>query len=120
MARVFGSFYYHLSIDSEIFAADGKLWRKKTRQATLGRVATELDQLWHLLEVFAKLQQGVSLDSKVAKVVCLLHGGDRHEASCKWKYWKPVENPSYNVRVVDKGFTFKLGPIVPEVVDTCP
>ena len=24
----------------------------------------------------------------------LLHGGDCHQASCKGKNWKPVENPS--------------------------
>ena len=35
----------HLSIDGEILAADGKLLGKKARQATLGRVAAELDQL---------------------------------------------------------------------------
>ena len=35
----------HLSIDGEIFAANGKLKRKKGGQATLGRVAAELDQL---------------------------------------------------------------------------
>merc|ERR1719507_202897 len=111
MARVFVSFYYHLAIDGEILAADGKLLGKKAWQATLGRVAAELDQLWHLLEVLAKLQQGVTLDSKVAKVVCLLHGGDCHEASCKRKNWKPVENPSYYIRVVHKGFTVKLGTV---------
>ena len=35
----------HLSIDGEILAADGKLLGKKGWQATLGRVAAELDQL---------------------------------------------------------------------------
>ena len=35
----------YLAIDGKIFAADGKLWRKKAWQATLGRVAAELDQL---------------------------------------------------------------------------
>ena len=39
------NFGRHLAIDGEVLAADGKLWRKKAWQATLGRVGTELDQL---------------------------------------------------------------------------
>ena len=39
------NFGRHLAIDREVLAADGKLWRKKAWQATLGRVGTELDQL---------------------------------------------------------------------------
>ena len=62
MTRVFVGFYHHLTrfiiwqqgefiiathlaIDSEILAADVKLSRNEVGQATLSRVAAELDQL---------------------------------------------------------------------------